>query len=945
MTKLRRKYRFFIQISGLFIGLLVSSFLSAQQTDSLPVSNDLTKISLDTVPPKPASSTTVNFPNAKLRTVLDSVPGRAASSTTIFPGGSEVLVVDLSKVKLSSDGIDETMEYGARDSMWFDVANKQVHLYGDAFMKYTSIDLKAGYILLDYNINTVTAEGLADSSGRVAGAPEFKDGDQAFSAKKLRYNFKSKKGIIYEAYTKQEDLYVLGAKAKFVGSKDDGDTSKTARNTIYNQNAILTTCDDPHPHFGIRTKKLKVIPDKLVVTGFSNLEIGGVPTPLVLPFGFYPITKNKKSGLLLPRDFDFSDQWGLGLKNVGYYIPINRGMDLTLRTDIYFAGSFMLAADLRYTKKYKYNGNFSTNFNNRIGEDAKAMRTSQKSYGLRWSHNQDSKAHPTRNFGGSVNIETNRDQNRNQNDYASVYRNTLSSNMTYRQTFPGKPYQLTAAMTHSQNTQSRQMTINLPNVNFTMQQIYPLKRKKRVGKERFYEKISLNYSSQLQNTINATDTTLFTSQTLNKMRAGIQHRASSSLPLKFLKYFTISPSISVEENWYPYTVRHKLLDRIDAKYLYDTIQGEVFRTIDTLNSKFGVDTTLRKWGFSAFRNYNASVSVNTALFKTFQTKKGWFRGIRHTVKPSVSMGWGPDFNKDKYNYFRDYYTSLLPALRDTLQYSIFDDAIFGRPSSGKRQLAISWGVVNLLEMKYFSRRDSAFKKAKIFNNLAFRGSYILNPAGDTLHWTTVGTGGNVQLLKGTSDLNWNVTFDPYITDAKGRRINKFAVKETGKLVRLERFGFTITSNFPLSRIRDWQTKKPKKDEIPDQKSPAKINDDVLSWFETFRLDHTIAFERRPVFNTNRDTFLISRNSLGVSGSLQLNSKWSLEVRNISYDLISKSLVYPDLSIRRDLHCWEMAFSWQPERGTYNFYINVKPGTLDFLKVPYRKNNADGQFSF
>lgn len=947
MKKIWGKYPFFKRIAAVALALSAVFALNAQKTDSLAVSDfsksNSGKVVADSLPP--------------IR--LDSVPGRAASSTSILPsGGEEILVVDLSKVKTSPDALDAQVDYGSRDSMWFDVENKQVHLYGSAFMKYTSIDLKAGYILLDYNLNTVTAEGLADSSGRVSEPPEFKDGEQSFSAKKLKYNFKSKKGIIYEAYTKQEDLFVLGQKAKFVGVADAADSSKT-RNTVYNKNAILTTCDDPHPHFGIRTRKLKVIPDKLVVTGFSNLEIGGVPTPLVLPFGFYPITKDKKSGLIIPRDFDFSDQWGLGLKNIGYYIPINRGMDLTLRGDIYFQGSHSLGADLRYTKRYKFNGNAAVTYNNRLTEDATARKVSQKSFGIRWSHNQDSKAHPTRNFGGSVNIQTNRDQARNQNDFRSVYQNSLSSNLTYRQSFPGKPFQLSASMSHSQNTQTRQMTINLPNVNFTMQQIYPLKRKNRTGTEKWFEKISLNYSSQLQNTINATDTTLFTRETLNKSRMGIQHRANSSLPLKIFKYITLSPAVSFEENWYPYTVKHDLLTRVDTVFKYDTVQGEVMKSINIEKTKWGKDTTLRDWGFAAFRNWNASISANTALFKTVQFRKGWLRGIRHTIKPTVSFGFGPDFTKDKYNYFREYYTSLLPQLSDTLRYGIFDDAIFGRPSFSPQQLAISYGFTNLLEMKYFSRRDSAARKVRIFDNLAFRGTYVLT--ADSLKWTTIGTGGVFRFFKGISNLNWNASFDPYILDEKGRRVNRFVVKEQGKLVRLDRLGFVINTQLPLSKIRDWTTKKEATPPPPGTPAPAtgqpaaptnpppvsspKINDDLLSWLETFRMDHTIGFERRNVSGSNRDTVVITRNSLGVSGSIQLNSKWRFDIGNISYDLISKSLVYPDLSISRDLHCWEMSFSWQPERGTYNFFINVRPGTLDFLRVPYRKNNEDGRFSF
>ncbi|MBK8967237.1 MAG: LPS-assembly protein LptD [Lewinellaceae bacterium] len=451
-----------------------------------------------------------------------------------------VALVDLNPVRLSKDALDDEVEYGAKDSMWFDVKNKQLHLYGQAYLKYTTIDLKAGYILLDYEKNEVSAEQFPDETGKLAGLPEFKDGEQEFTATKLRYNFRSKKGIIYEARTKQQDLYVLGQKAKFIGEAS-ADTSIQTQNTVYNKDALITTCDHPVPHYGIHTKKLKVVPNKLVVTGFSNVEIGGIPTPLVLPFGFYPITQTRKSGLIIPRDFEFADREGLGIKDWGYYFPISDHLDVTMLFNAYTSGTWGVQANVRYNQRYRFRDDLNLRFNNRVSEDNMARRLSAQSFGIRWSHQQDPKAHPTRRFGGSLNIETNRDQNRNRNDYASVYQNTLSSNLNYSQTFPGKPYQFNASLSHSQNTQTRLMNISFPTAAFNLQRVYPFKRKKPVGKERWYEKLSLTYSSKLQNTVQVADTLLFTSETLRKARMGIQHNASTDFNFKLFKYINISP--------------------------------------------------------------------------------------------------------------------------------------------------------------------------------------------------------------------------------------------------------------------------------------------------------------------------------------------------------------------------------------------------------------------
>jgi hypothetical protein len=962
----RCKYRIFLQILLCIVGFETNIF--AQSQDSIPktseTGNSLPKSSIDTQNFKPASRTSNALdpnkssvsersrtdlpkvtPISKISASLDTIPPTAASKTSVtnqnIPDSAEAYVVDLSKIKRSSDGLDETLEYGAKDSMWFDVEKKQVHLYGDAFMKYTSIDLKAGYILLDYAINTVTARGFVDSTGQVSNAPEFQDGDQKFSAKELKYNFKSKKGIIYEAYTQQEDLYVLGEKAKFVGTQSLDTTAP--KNIIYNQDAILTTCDDPHPHFGIKTKKLKVIPNKLVVAGLSNLIIGGIPTPLILPFGFYPITKTRKMGVILPRDFDFSDVKGFGIKNLGFYIPINDNADITLRSDLYLQGSVSLGVDLRYLKKYKFRSDFSTTYNTIVGEDAKATRTKQKSFGIRWNHSQDSKAHPTRNFGGSVNIETNRDQNRNQNDYQSVHRNSLSSNLSYTQRFPGKPYQLTASMSHSQNTQSRLMTIELPNVNFTMQQIYPLKRKSQVGKQRQYEKLSLTYTSQLRNSMTAVDTTLFTNATLKNAKMGIQHRASSSLPLKIFKYLTVSPNINYEENWYPFRIKHELDRTIVYKYDTTLVQGEQFIKIDSARTRFGKDSIIRNWGFNSFRKFDAGISLNTALFFTKQFKKGWFRGIRHTVKPNASIGIGPDYTDKKHGYFDNYYRDLLAERKgDSTIYGIYDEGIFSRPSNSPRSLAVSYGFTNILEMKYFSKRDTLVKRVKIFDGLRLGGTYSIT--ADSLKWSTVSTGGLFRLFKGITNLGWNVTFDPYVSDIRGRRINKFAYKETGKLMRTTNFGINMNTNFTVDKIRKLLNREKESD--TNNKLPQNLKpDDLLSWFERFSISHDFGVDRRLLAGNRGDTLVISRHNISMRGAIPLTSKWEINVGNIGYDFLADRLTYPDFGFTRDLHCWEMSFAWQPERGTYSFYINVKPGTLDFLKVPYKRNNQDARFGF
>ncbi|MCW5924562.1 MAG: LPS-assembly protein LptD [Saprospiraceae bacterium] len=918
MKKLLGKYRLFLQI----VALIACATASAQ-------------VPLD-------SAATIGPARQPPGGLLDTVPPE---------GAPDSVEVDLGRLRISNDALDDEVEYGAQDSMWFDAINKQVHLYGNASVKYTSLTIKAGYILLDYDKSEISAAPLADTTGQLTGYPDFNDGAQNFTAHQLRYNFKTRKGIIYEARTRQEDLYVLGERAKFIGAAESSDTTQRSRNTIYNKDAIITTCDHPNPHFGVRTKRLKVIPDKLVVTGFSVVEVGGVPTPLVLPFGFFPITKTRKAGVIIPRDFEFASVEGFGLRDFGWYQPISEHIDLSVMFTAYVSGSWGVAATSRYNKRYAYNGNFLMSFNNRVREDNFANKLSAKSFRIAWQHNQDGKAHPTRRFGGTVNIETNRDQNRNFNDFQSVYRNTLNSNLTYSKTFPGKPYNFAASFNHSQNTQTRIMDITLPNVNFTMQRIFPFKRKVPLGKEQWYEKISLTYSSKFQNSLRTPDTLLFTRRTLEGARLGVQHSASTDFTFKVLKYFNVAPRLDYEENWYPYATERQLLPEI--RYVYDTIQdgSEVIVVVDSTRTQFGVDTTLRDWGFYRFGRYTAGISMNTALFFTPQFKRGWLRGFRHTMKPTLSAGFGPDFSRRPYsNYYRTVETDLRPQFNDTLVYNIFDDAIFGRPPSNtsRRDIILNYSLLNVLEFKHYSaKRDSVLKK-RIFDGLAFNGSY--NITADSLNWSEITTGGLFRFFKGIVNLTWNARFDPYVADESGRRVNTFVFDKRKKLWRTTGFGVQLNTTFSVRQLRDALSGKDNEPAAPPPSGPQggrpTVKDDLLGWFNDFRINYSIGVDRRLIpmgFAEERDTFVIGRHNLSFSGSIPLSSKWSIMIGNISYDFQSKQLVYPDLGFARDLHCWQLNLSWQPVRGTYLFTINAKPGTFDFLKIPYRKNNFDVGF--
>ena len=848
---------------------------------------------------------------------------------------STAFVNKTQQIKYSKDTLDASIDYSAEDSMVLDLKNQKVHLYGKAIVTYTSMELTADYIVFDWGNDIVEAQGLPDSSGNISGDPVFKEASQTFNAKRIRYNFKTKKGLVYEATTQEKDVYVLGkvgklhSKDESLGQQDD---------YIYSENAIFTTCDHPNPHFGIRSKKQKVVPDKVVVIGPSNLEVGGVPTPLWLPFGFFPLKKQESTGLIFPKDYEFSDAWGFGLRNVGWYFPINDYMALTATGDIYTRGSWGLKLNSKYKKKYKFGGNLTLGYSDRKSEQ-RGENVSNKSFSIQWTHTQDPKAHPLNKFSGSVNIQSNNYQSLNENDFDSKYQNTFTSNINYQRIFPDKPYRFSATMSHSQNTQTRKMDIKLPNADFQLTRIYPFKRKNGTGKDRWYEKVSLQYAANGQNRIEATDTTLFTQQTLDDMQFGIKHSLNSNATFQVLKYVTVTPGVDYEEVWnFDYIQKD-----FDPAPVVDTVWFFP-NPGDTINKAFELDTLsygtideIMKRGFKPRRLFNANISMSTQIFGVKRFSKGKIRGIRHILKPTASFGYTPDYTESRYGYFGYVDTDSRPEYNDQERYDIFQNGLYNRTPSGGQSMRLTYGLNNIFEAKVWSKRDSIEKNIKIFDNFRINGDY--NFAADSFQLSRVVMTGTTRLFKGITTLSLNATFDPYAYDfEEGRRINKFYWDTNRKPLRFDFASLRFNTGITVGKLRSLITGE---EETKGKKSSVKdLSDEgLVDIFADFRISHQFSFTGRSQPN-GRDTFFISTNSISMRGSIKLTPKWSMRVGNISYDFNLKRLVYPDIGFYRDLHCWELGVDWQPANGTYSFYLHVKPGTLDFIKLPYQRGNQD-----
>ena len=524
-------------------------------------------------------------------------------------------------IRFSNDSLDAPVEYNAVDSMVLDNIAKKIYLYGQASVKYTDINLKAEFIELDWANNVVTAEVREDTvTGKLIGVPEFQDGDQTFTAKRMRYNFKTRKGMVYEVRTKQTDLFVHGSRMKLI-QEEKKDTSKPD-NILFGQKLLFTTCEADHPHFGIRSTKQKIIPDKLAIVGPSQIEIMGVPTPIWLPFGFFPLKKGRSTGLLFPRDYEYSESWGFGLRDIGWYFPVGDHLNLALRSNIYFRGTYGLALQADYRKRYQFASGLNLRFDSQVQEDLKTGKFGRtKSFGIQFNLNQEAAAHPNAKIGGNINIQGNRNTQRVFNDAYNVLNSQLYSNLNFSKTWPGKPYSFNTSFNHSQNLNNRKVTINFPNVQFQTQTLYPFKKK--VTQDKWYESIALRYAGEARNSFVTNDTSIFTQKMWQDAVAGARHNIDANTSFKLLKYINVNPNVTFTEFWQLKSIAKSFDSQnvITADTLDDPFDPDPQKSIIRYDTAFGTVKTDTLSGFSSFRQFSAGVSLNTRIFFTLKTGK------------------------------------------------------------------------------------------------------------------------------------------------------------------------------------------------------------------------------------------------------------------------------------------------------------------------------------
>lgn len=813
-----------------------------------------------------------------------------------------IAIPDFGKLKhTNSKDFDVPVYYNSDDSLLNDMRNMMAFLYGNAVVKYEDMTINAAFIEINLDQKEVYAYGRTEGD-TIVGKPEFKQGDETFVADTIRYNFKSKKGIIKNVTTEYDGAYLIGGRTKLHENKH-----------VHMTHGKFTTCDLPDPHFYFNLTKAIVIPDDKIISGPANLVVEDVPTPIGIPFGFFPNKKGGSSGIIIP-EFGDEENRGFFLRNGGYYWAINDYVDLTVLGDIYFKGSWGAGMIMNYKMRYKFNGSLNFKYNRNVfGYKGLSNYSASNQYVFRWIFRQDTKANPNSTFSADVNMSSTDYDKYNSYSVNNYMTSTKQSSVSYSYVFPNSPFSTSMALKHSQNSNTGSIDLTLPELAFNMSRIYPFKRKKAVGKSRFYEKISVAYTMNATNKIRTNDADFFNIP-YDSITNGIVHKIPINASFKLFKYTTLTPSFNYNERWY-----------------FKRFTKQWDDSINNISTDYA-STFSRVW------DYNTSLTWSTTLYGMFNFKKGKVKALRHVFTPSVGFSYVPDFGKEKYNYYGSY--SRLVYNNTTGQYdsvanmySMFEGLPYGTPSKGGSG-TINFNLGNNLEMKLRNLKDTTKDNTKIKLLESFSISTNYNIFADSLRWAPISISGRTRIK--IIDISFNTTLDPYAIAQNEygnyQRINKALVKDNGHLLRMTT-GY-ITAGLSLnSKARDKKVEEA-------QQSMYEIIYGYPESYIDFNVPWNVNISYTFRYTKPYDEAKITQ-TLNVSGDLNLTNKWKISV-STGYDFEAKKMSPTTIDIYRDLHCWEMSLHVVPfgQHKSYAFQINVKASMLQDLKLNRRRSWFD-----
>ena len=853
--------------------------------------------------------------------------------------GMDSLAADTTKKK---EPLDAPVIYEASDSIVF-TKEGYAHLYGEGKVNYQNIELTSAVITMNMDSSTVYATGVTDTAGVETGSPIFKDGETPYESKIMRYNFKTKKGFINSIVTQQGEGYVTSEEGK-----------KGANDEIYMRHGKYTTCDNhEHPHFYLKLSMAKVRPKKNVVFGPAQLVVEDVPLPIAVPFGFFPFNSSYSSGFIMPTYGDEMNR-GFYLRDGGYYFAISDQMDLKVLGEVFTKGSWGLSAASNYNKRYKFSGSFNASYLvTKTGEKNMPDYSVSKDFRIQWSHRQDAKANPNSSFSASVNFAT---SSYDRSSLSSLYnpqqysQNTKASSVSYSRNFPEIGLNISGAFNITQNTRDSSLSMTLPDVNISLNRIYPFKRKKSAGDERWYEKISLQYTGSITNSISTKDNLLFKTP-LTQWQNGMQHKIPVSATFNLFKYINIVPSFNYTERWY--------LRKVKQSYDPSPASTDHVKR-DTIN------------GFNRLYDYNLSLQMNTKLYGMYKPlfMKSKELQIRHVFTPTVSYTYTPDFGKSRYGYYDTYtYTDEDGEVR-TVEYSPYEGAVYGYPGKNMSQ-NISFSIDNNIEMKMKSDKDTTgYKKISLIDQLGASLSYdVANKK-----WSDLSMNLRLKLTKSYT-FNMNASFATYA----------YQFDENGNVVvgdrtewsygRFGRFqGYSGSFSYTLNndtfkklfgkkeedeKNKDNKGKEENEDEETEEETEEQNNNSnmrktekasvdsdgylafKLPWSVSLSYSYSIREDRSKDINIKTMRYPYSlTHSLNVSGNFKIGSRWNMTY-STGYDFTSKEMSMTTLNITRDLHCFNMSCGLVFGPFTsYNFSIRANSSMLtDALKWDQRSNTG------
>lgn len=776
---------------------------------------------------------------------------------------------------------------------------KYIKLYNKAHIHYEDIDLTAGVIYIDYAKKEVYAGRILDSLGKLSQRPVFKQGNTETENDSIRFNFETKKALVWNTYTREGEFGLVSEVSK-----------KYNDSIMFVKNVKFTTSKDlEHPEYYFLAKKAKIVPGKKIVIGTTQMWIEDVATPVVIPFGFFPLTTKRTSGFILPSFAD--SRHGFSLTGGGFYWAMSPYADLKVTGDIFTDGSYLMSLSSNYKKRYKFGGNFAFRYNNDITLE-RGLEGYQKniSWNIMWHHSKDAKSSPLSNFSTNVNFGSSQ-YFRNTNNYenvinpANTLQNTLSSNITYTKRFTNLPIDFSLSLNHNQNVNTQKIDLNLPEFNLNLSRVYPFSKNGR--KQNALEKINLTYKMNALDKISTTDSLLLTSALWEGSRMGVKQYIPISTNMKLFKYFNLQPSINYTEVW--------LFQSVE-KY-WDA----------TANNGVGEVITTEKKGFNAFRNIDFSASLSTSLYGTFLFgEQHKIKGIRQTTTPSLSYGYAPIDHAG--------YTKTYLKLNEEISYSTLENSIYGLPRMNESK-SLSLNVSNQFEAKIKSS-DKKDKKIRFLN-----ANFNYNFLKDSLQMSNITLSSSQKITEGLQ-VNINSSFDLYAVDGNGQNINKLAIGQGQGLGHFKNLNLTSGYNFSNKTFK----KKEKKTNRPNIDSPQETTQKEIT-LDAFNNPIIWNLNVSYTFNYNNKAYAplsnllfdeISTHTLNFTGNVKFSENWNMRFIT-GYDLVNMDFTkYNNFTFTRELKSWQMSFTWSPSKNYTSWYFNIGIKSSMLQGIKYDKRN-------